>query len=288
MHFSVDASYVVNAFPQTSSSTSPATVSPNLLIGQNGDVWERLQQRASAAASASITKVPSHVGATAVRAGLLTIDQLVGNTLADLAAGLAVERSLPPGALVENVERLTRTAWAVLRRAAYIETQGWTTRWQKVPRPPEQPTPTQITIQEARQTRATHQRTAGHRLRQVNRHRWQCTRCLATTTKARAQKFMDQTCPGTHIILRAKGRETDSAHADPSGASPGFGQPQMDATGVSPDFGQPQIDHTGASPGFGLPPISQPNRAQSPPMLAGSVQRTQANTLVDACVRQGR
>ena len=51
----------------------------------------------------------------------VNVEAYLGNNLAYIAAGIAVDRPLPDVLAIEHVERIDRMAMAILRRLCYLE-----------------------------------------------------------------------------------------------------------------------------------------------------------------------
>jgi len=190
----VDASYVVNGLAK------PATLA-RMVDGTNGDLWRPIAERAHRPAR----KVRSHLTPADVAAGRISLVDLFGNALADVAAGLGSGRFQAPPDEERRYRRVHAAAIAAVRRAAFIEASWYRAAPARVPLPPARPAAPPLAPLEAAEELLAAWRAAGH-APVSQRGAVTCAWCAATVAPAGAASLRFRAC---------------TRPAPPSGALPG-------------------------------------------------------------------
>ena len=89
--------------------------------GHNGDVWSKFEVESRKHEDIDVDKVKSHLSFTEVLAGKLTLENCVGNNLADIGAGIAAAESEAPAQYLAETAKKEAEATLVAQRVACIE-----------------------------------------------------------------------------------------------------------------------------------------------------------------------
>ncbi len=247
-----DASYVVNGLKDSTSKDK-------LRKGKNGDLWNRLLSRLGSSNGLLVPiKVRAHTRPDELAAGTGTIEEVIGNHLADAAAGAAAEDALSRSDAARAIARWEQRAFCITRRLALIETWHW--KQGKVTMAPPAPLlewtePQVYEVREVLQEMVSNQ---GHVLRTEGR--WTvCGRCHKKRLLANHRFWTSMPCQpkarGRPVALDVppENRKTKRARLDPDeqhdvgdGTVPVHGEGRVvDARGGA------EIEISGASLGKG-------------------------------------
>ncbi len=165
-----DASYVVDTMNKDGSRERARQ-------GTNGALWSRLLDKLQHRGNVcTMRKVKAHLSLADIVRGHGTVEDILGNQVADAAAGAAAERALTDSDHAQTVERWTQRAFKIAQRLAVIECWHWQQEPQLVPVPQplaqwEQPQPYTARKQLEEDVAAK-----GHVLRRVG-NQMVCGRC---------------------------------------------------------------------------------------------------------------
>ncbi len=124
-----DARYVVTG------ANAGGAQQESLLMSANGDGWGAFFDVFNADEFPSVRKVKAHRSILAVFAGRLSMQEYVGNHLADAAADAAAHVLQPPAWACQHVEHWTGIAYLIARRLSFIEAARWRSISRLVPEP---------------------------------------------------------------------------------------------------------------------------------------------------------
>ena len=142
---------------------------------------------------ATIKKVKAHLPFSAVEEGKLTLEQWLGNCVADAAADAAAALCCPREEDATEWEKWVGMAYRICERIAFIEEQRWEALPQMAPTPTTTPTPPAPTHKEAVKRRAGKIAEQGHILiAQGSGNR--CLRCLRWKAHGQANFWTDAPC----------------------------------------------------------------------------------------------
>ena len=191
----IDANYVVNGFAK-GRYNRPTD-------GSNPDLWYELGQYVSQdTLTLEVFKVKAHLDVSHVARELITLEDLLGNRAADMAAERAANACQLPGDEVERVLRLENLAWKVQRRLIAMTkaaVQASPVRPKAVQEPEAEPQPQskpKLAILESIQ--AKHQQaidSSGHTLH-INVVKAICSRCNQQCLLRNLGQWLQQPCTG--------------------------------------------------------------------------------------------
>ncbi len=118
-----DATYVINGWASTERRKRAKAQA-------NGDLWAELERITDArGVNLAISKVDAHMHPVQVINGLASVEDYLGNHLADAAAGAAADKALARSERAHAIAQWELRGFLVARRLAYIE--AW--HWQEAP-----------------------------------------------------------------------------------------------------------------------------------------------------------
>ncbi len=113
-----DAKYVVNGIQ------GGEEAQRKLITGGNGDIWRELIDD-STTGPITMEWTPGHPQADDIRENRVSIEQALGNVVADACAGAAALRLQRDDAASEAIKEWDRNAFWVARRIAILEAESW-------------------------------------------------------------------------------------------------------------------------------------------------------------------
>ncbi len=183
-----DASYVVNGGASVSSRGT-------LSKGCNGDLWQRFSSmHAVKEGFVAVTKVKAHRSPKEMFVEAHSIQDFLGNHLADVSAGAAAEKSLHGNPAARTVERWEQRGFLIARRLALIEAWHWANNGPtRHPRPEPLPAWSPPTLYDTRQLLHHRVEEQGHVLR-IESGRTVCGRCHKRRGTSNYRYWADHPC----------------------------------------------------------------------------------------------
>jgi hypothetical protein len=182
--------------------------------GANGDVWEALDQAVDEnEAVVEVKRVPAHAEMRDLVAGAVSVEDYIGNALADAAAGAVAYREAFEDPCIKEVAQWETRAFMIARRIAVLEARAWGRRSATVPEPlPLEPYEPPL-IKDEVPLLLSRISEKGHRLIRVGKQ-LQCVRCRLRAKEGNWKRWTEKQCDP-----RARGLASSSSHAGIGGPS---------------------------------------------------------------------